>query len=295
MSNRSCELSGCSYPHYAKGKCAYHYSQQSNKTSKIVGRYKIPSRSAQCAVADCSENSMHCRIKDRLWLCRFHYQRAKNGVPLLGPRLRAAKYTSKCNVLSCTRDAKCKGMCQMHYNRSLNNTELALPVRMKAYRGAACQVATCLRVAQSNHMCNAHAARVRSGQPVAGKPLKRTYSGHICEYGGCTKKAASLGFCKSHYSILRKYGQNALYLVADYFVKGCPLCHRTAQEAGKPQVDHDHSCCVGQDTCGKCVRGAICTRCNSALGMLQDSLEVMKRAMRYVQGNHPAALLKEEA
>jgi hypothetical protein len=35
-------------------------------------------------------------------------------------------------------------------------------------------------------------------------------------------------------------------------------------------VDHDHECCPGPRSCGKCVRGLICNECNLALGLGQD-------------------------
>jgi Recombination endonuclease VII len=48
-------------------------------------------------------------------------------------------------------------------------------------------------------------------------------------------------------------------------------------------VDHDHSCCSGKKSCGRCVRGLLCQRCNRALGMLLESIPILKNAIRYLR------------
>lgn len=64
---------------------------------------------------------------------------------------------------------------------------------------------------------------------------------------------------------------------------GCALC-RAASPGGKGDfhVDHDHSCCPGKTSCGECVRGLLCVRCNTALGMFGDDIYLMKEAIAYV-------------
>ena len=47
-------------------------------------------------------------------------------------------------------------------------------------------------------------------------------------------------------------------------------------------VDHDHACCPGKKSCGKCVRGLLCLDCNHALGNLHDDPWAMLNALAYV-------------
>lgn len=46
-------------------------------------------------------------------------------------------------------------------------------------------------------------------------------------------------------------------------------------------VDHDHKCCAGAYSCGKCVRGILCSQCNTALGLLADNQEHIKNLLAY--------------
>lgn len=58
----------------------------------------------------------------------------------------------------------------------------------------------------------------------------------------------------------------------------CAICQKSA----KLYVDHDHSCCPKADSCGKCVRGLLCSLCNSGIGKLEDSPERLQRAVEYL-------------
>jgi hypothetical protein len=46
-------------------------------------------------------------------------------------------------------------------------------------------------------------------------------------------------------------------------------------------IDHDHSCCSGRRSCGKCVRGIIYGKVNSALGAFSNPIWLLK-AYEYV-------------
>lgn len=65
----------------------------------------------------------------------------------------------------------------------------------------------------------------------------------------------------------------------------CAICLR---KPGKKRlaVDHDHKCCSGPTSCGECVRGLLCTRCNSGvLGHLHDNIEALERAITYLKAS----------
>lgn len=48
----------------------------------------------------------------------------------------------------------------------------------------------------------------------------------------------------------------------------CAVCLRP----GFPlQLDHDHRHCPGRTGCRMCIRGLLCSRCNSGLGLIGDA------------------------
>lgn len=62
----------------------------------------------------------------------------------------------------------------------------------------------------------------------------------------------------------------------------CYLCGVDLGEALKRKrgvhVDHDHSCCPRERTCGQCIRGLACHRCNQGIGGFFDDPVRMRRA-----------------
>lgn len=67
---------------------------------------------------------------------------------------------------------------------------------------------------------------------------------------------------------------------------GCLICgsEDPKSRSGCFHVDHDHRCCSGTRTCGDCVRGLLCARCNTGLGYFNDSSIALARASDYVLG-----------
>lgn len=61
----------------------------------------------------------------------------------------------------------------------------------------------------------------------------------------------------------------------------CWIC----KERPGTDIDHDHKCCSAPTSCGKCVRGFLCSPCNKALGFFGDRLDVVANAMLYLEGS----------
>jgi hypothetical protein len=69
----------------------------------------------------------------------------------------------------------------------------------------------------------------------------------------------------------------------EYQGHACAIC-RSPEPGGKGSwhIDHDHACCPGARSCGKCVRGLLCGACNMALGLLHDDPARLQAALRYL-------------
>lgn len=62
--------------------------------------------------------------------------------------------------------------------------------------------------------------------------------------------------------------------------KGCGIC---GGNEGELHIDHDHSCCPGRRSCGKCIRAALCEKHNIGLGCFRDDPEMLRQAAQYLE------------
>jgi len=60
------------------------------------------------------------------------------------------------------------------------------------------------------------------------------------------------------------------------------LCHSCKENAAMV-IDHDHKCCNKPRSCGKCVRGLLCNQCNTAVGLLGDNRQKIKKLLEYIK------------
>jgi len=88
-----------------------------------------------------------------------------------------------------------------------------------------------------------------------------------------------------HIQNLKKYG-----LTRDQYVdleksqnNVCKICGESETKRKRLSVDHDHSCCSGISSCGKCIRGLLCSRCNMVLGQVNDDKNLLEKMIKYLQ------------
>ena len=106
------------------------------------------------------------------------------------------------------------------------------------------------------------------------------YAKRICTALNCNRSTGKYwGLCTRHRTVLHSYDLDPddyemMRVVQEY---RCGICekHETEASRGRLVVDHDH-------TTGE-VRGLLCQQCNTGIGMLCDSHEVVSKAKRYLE------------
>lgn len=121
---------------------------------------------------------------------------------------------------------------------------------------------------------------------------KAAYDKEYCKINRVAKNAYAREWFKQHREqarnsrLLRTFKISAVEWDAKLAAQNfrCAVC-KVAIPAGRGtwHTDHDHSCCSGVKSCGKCVRGLLCRPCNSALGHFKDSPDVLRAAANYIE------------
>jgi Recombination endonuclease VII len=93
--------------------------------------------------------------------------------------------------------------------------------------------------------------------------------------------------------VLRDFGLTVDQYWGIYAAQGgrCALCRVANGRARRLAVDHDHACCPSVPTCGRCVRGLLCSVCNQWLGHVRDAVGFGYRFVDYLTTPPATAVL----
>lgn len=151
-----------------------------------------------------------------------------------------------------------------------------------------CSVPECERPLKSRGMCTAYYQRYTSGRDLFTPPLKPYTSrassrgSWTCGISRCSRESIpSAPACKQHAATCYRFNLSVVQLDM-ILARGCQVC----SSGRRIHVDHDHSCCSRSgESCGKCVRGALCSNCNTAIGLFGDDVGLLRSAISYLSGN----------
>lgn len=160
-----------------------------------------------------------------------------------------------------------------------------------------CTISDCDRKHRAKGLCAKHYYSAK-GYGKGRGPGKKDY-GH-CSVSDCVEKAGPTGACRKHWhkvnrpnkAIDRKLklfniSQQDYDLMLEKQGGLCKVCN-TDKPGGRINlfaIDHDHSCCPEQGkSCGQCVRGLLCSRCNLTLGLIGDDVNLLNAMVLYLKG-----------
>jgi hypothetical protein len=125
--------------------------------------------------------------------------------------------------------------------------EVTIASHANQARKRKCTIAGCEDVHYALDMCHFHYRRNLNGKQVDPDKARLSSMYEVRP----DKLKAYYNISITQYQAMAKNGCN----VCQSFGTNSPL-----------QVDHDHSCCTGKVSCGLCVRGMVCARCNQSIG-----------------------------
>lgn len=91
--------------------------------------------------------------------------------------------------------------------------------------------------------------------------------------------------CERANKRFRRYGltEEMWDVLFDSQGRACAACGSKTTDGWDWHTDHNHECCPTGHSCGKCIRGILCDRCNRALGNVGDSVEKLYALIDYLK------------
>lgn len=224
-------------------------------------------------------------------LCNAHNLQRLRGQEYKSVRIRKLirEYMSDdCSVEGCEHPAQSRDMCSAHYWQLMKKGKVTA-----LYEGRRPNGATLERDNEGRKLCSNCRQWLDEGE-FGGS--SRTLDGLRMECRTCRATDIRLKNQNKPLSekreswLRRRYGKTPKWFDETLAVQGnaCACCGNS--EPGKKgwQIDHDHSCCdvpQGRKICGKCIRGIVCSRCNLAFGVVNDSPELLDKMKNYLKAN----------
>lgn len=193
--------------------------------------------------------------------CDYHYREWRRWGAAVTPSPKRTVRT--CSFNECGRQSRSEGLCTAHYLQRHKGHELR-PLRP--------HVDTTVRDEHGRKQCS----RCREWKSIDGYMANPRIKGGLHSF--CKRCWRSDKLEKAYGITLDEY---ETMLAAQG--GGCAICGGINASGRNLYVDHDHACCSGGASCGKCVRALLCDPCNRSIGLMRDDPARLRAAAAYLE------------
>lgn len=216
-------------------------------------------------------------------LCHSHDMQVRKGKPL-SPIIFAKDVP--CSHEECDKPSKVKGLCQNHYGIRAN----LMRKLATAHPCRSCENGTAYNKSALCDECKAAKRDTAILDNAANRKARFQDQKGACEVDGCDRIIAAntirTGTRASRLCVRHAADAGSKTMDVDSYVKlmsidACQACGSSDRLVVDHRHDHhDHHAKM----CPDCIRGRLCSDCNSALGLLRDSAERVSGLLEYVRG-----------
>lgn len=130
-----------------------------------------------------------------------------------------------------------------------------------------CDVPGCSRPIEirKRRLCSGHNLQRHNGKSFTTLPP--IDDSLPCPVEGCLRRVRAKGLCTSHAAASWRWSINPEELVEVLNARRCQMCGPGVST--QVVIDHDHSCCPGNYSCGGCLRGPLCRAHNLLVGYVE--------------------------
>lgn len=271
MPRSKCHADDCENLAAKRGLCSKHLREAMKGRRDLPPRITVQARAEQeyCTAPGCAS------ITEAKGLCSKHYQRSRRGYQSDSQAFsnrRKFKYGPTCTVENCDVKHLSRGYCANHYYRWRHHIALDSEVRIK-------RTADDCRF--RDDLGRKQCVRCSEWFPPDTFTTSRKSPDGLSSYcAACTSVKNRSNRLMSNYKLTPETLKEMLVVQNN----SCAICSSPV-EFSSVQIDHDHACCPGKSTCGKCVRGLLCSSCNTGIGLLKDSSATLKAAIQYLESS----------
>jgi len=244
-----CNVPECNKPNKARGLCSKHYSQWF-RYCRLTPELERNPKPLTCIVENCN-NPVKCKN-----YCAAHYEHYRV-TGKVKKELSCKNKNKQCSSDNCGREAVSKGLCNKHWNQVATHGQLT-PEKERLY----CKQEGCYVNAYYHELCIKHFCKIMNFTEQEAYKYKLKESRTLKFYNISLEEKKAIWIHQGH---------------------KCLICGQLVG-LDKIHIDHDHNAKTENNK--PIVRGLLCGNCNLGLGNFQDNIDILRSAIKYLEGKN---------